>query len=181
MFHPQTLLLLPRSQCKSDGFTIFRFLVIPLSEHSELKKWGFSHLKMKNFFRGRTPGPPALFWTQVKSALGKSLVHREGGNRGVLRTSTQRGRYTYGLAVWPYKELLTHAQLTRLIHYSTHIIQKVVMPSRSFSMGFFRPSSTPRHHCKMLNEVAAAPLQKNIIRIFFFRTHEEVMSIHWGS
>ena len=30
-----------------------------------------------------------------------------------LRSSTQRERYTYGLAVWPYKEL----GLTRLIHY----------------------------------------------------------------
>ena len=33
-----------------------------------------------------------------------------------LRSSSQRERYTYGLAVWPYKELLTHAGLTRLIH-----------------------------------------------------------------
>ena len=75
MFHLQTLLLLLRSQCKGDVFTIFRFLVIPLSEHSEFKKWGSSHLKMKNFSGEgpRTP-PPPLFWTQVKSAPGKSLL-----------------------------------------------------------------------------------------------------------
>ena len=58
MFHLQTLLLLLRSQCKSDVFTIFWFLVIPLSEHSELKKNGLSATLKGNFFRGRTPGPP---------------------------------------------------------------------------------------------------------------------------
>ena len=41
MFHMQTLLLLLKSQCKGDVFTIFWFLVIPLSERSELKKMGF--------------------------------------------------------------------------------------------------------------------------------------------
>ena len=73
MFHLQTLLLLLRSQCKGDVFTIFRFLVIPLSEHSEFKKWGSSHLKMKNFSGEGPRTPPPLFWTQVKSAPGKSL------------------------------------------------------------------------------------------------------------
>ena len=49
--------------------------------------------------------------------LGSRATELQGGNRGVLRTSTHRERYTYRLAVWPYKELLTHAGLTRLIHY----------------------------------------------------------------
>ena len=48
---------------------------------------------------------------------GSRATELQGGNRGVLRSGTQRERYTYGLVVWPYKELLTHAGLTRSIHY----------------------------------------------------------------
>ena len=60
MFHLQTLLLLLRSQCKGDVFTILWFLVIPLSEHSELKN-GVSATLNEIFFRGRAPGPPLCF------------------------------------------------------------------------------------------------------------------------
>ena len=40
---------------------------------------GFQPPKMKNFSGGgpRTPPPPTLFWTQVKSAVGKSLSSSE--------------------------------------------------------------------------------------------------------
>ena len=51
------VLYFKESQCKGDVFTIFRVLVIPLSEYSELKKWGFSHLKMKIFSGGGPPDP----------------------------------------------------------------------------------------------------------------------------
>ena len=73
------------------------------------------------FYPPRDPHTRQVVW-EIEyfffALLGSRATELQGGNRGVLRTSTQRERYTYGLAVWPYKELLTHARLTRLMHYN---------------------------------------------------------------
>ena len=73
------------------------------------------------FYPPRDPHTRQVVW-EIEyfffTLLGSRATELQGGNRGVLRSSTQRERYTYDLAVWPYKEPLTHAGLTRLIHYT---------------------------------------------------------------